>query len=67
MDIDIVIPKTGDQPYPDIEMVSLGVQVELRGITGGLRVPAKARHGIQSFELRELEQCILKYTLSNQI
>ena len=39
MDIDIVIPKTGDQSDPDIQMLCFRIEVELCRSIGRLRTP----------------------------
>ena len=60
MNIDIVIPEPGDHPNPNIQVIGFGIEVELRRLSGGLRVPAEPPHSIQRFEGRQLEQGILE-------
>ena len=60
VNIDIVIPGPGDHPNPNIQVIGFGIEVELRRLAGGLRVPAEPPHSIQRFEGRQLEQGILE-------
>ena len=61
MDIDIVIPKTGDQSDPDIQMLCFRIEVELCRSIGRLRISAEPLHGVQSPKSRQLKQSVLEF------
>ena len=56
MNIDIVVPKPGDQTNPDIQMIGLGIKVEFRCLVGRLCIAAEPPHGFQRLEGRQFEQ-----------
>ena len=56
VNIDIVIPEPGDHPNPNIQVIGFGIEVELRRLAGGLRVPAEPPHSIQPVSYTHLMQ-----------